>query len=78
MDQMKLPTLRKIDPNKPKKVAQAPKPKAVPQTGGQRIGGKPPSPLARVNPTAPGAQNLPKPNVAVANMGGFVPYSRYG
>ena len=66
----------------PKQVAQAPKQKAVqparPQTGGQRIGGQPPSPLARVNPTAPGAQNLPKPNVAVANMGGFVPYSRYG
>jgi hypothetical protein len=66
----------------PKRVAQATKPKAVqparPQTGGQRIGGQPPSPLARVNPTAPGAQNLQKPNVAVANMGGFVPYSRYG
>ena len=71
----------------PKQVAQAPKQKAVqparPQTGGQRIGGQriggqPPSPLARVNPFAPGAQNLQKPNVAVANMGGFVPYSRYG
>ena len=66
----------------PKQVAQAPKQKAgqpaKPQTGGQRIGGQPPSPLARVNPTAPGAQNLQKPNVAVANMGGFVPYSRYG
>lgn len=66
----------------PKRVAQATKPKVVqparPQTGGQRIGGQPPSPLARVNPTAPGAQNLQKPNVAVANMGGFVPYSRYG
>ena len=66
----------------PKQVAQAPKQKAgqpaKPQTGGQRIGGQPPSPLARVNPTAPGAQNLQKPNVAEANMGGFVPYSRHG
>ena len=67
----------------PKRVAQATKPKAGPQTGGQRIGGQriggqPPSPLARVNPFAPGAQNLQKPNVRVANMGGFVPYSRHG
>ena len=66
----------------PKQVALAPKQKAVqparPQTGGQRIGGQPPSPLARVNPLSPGTQNLQKPNVAVGNMGGFVPYSRHG
>ena len=69
----------------PKRVAQATKPKvggpARPQTGGPRIGGQPgqpPSPLARVNPLSPGAQNLQKPNVRVGNMGGFIPYSRYG
>jgi hypothetical protein len=67
------------DPNKPKKVARTAKPKAVPQTGGPRIGGKP------GQPGQPGqlqnvAQNQPlKTGMSrVANMGGFVPYSRYG
>ena len=38
------------------------------------------SPLSttRVNPLAPGAQNLPNPNTRMANMGGFIPYSRNG
>jgi hypothetical protein len=65
---------------KPKqhRVAQASQPKAVQPTR-PPIGRQSPSPLARVNPLAPGVPNLQKnPNIRMANMGGFMPYSRNG
>ena len=54
------------------RVAQPPRQRAVQQRQ------QPVSPLTPVNPMAPGAQNLQNTNMRMANMGGFIPYSRNG